>query len=122
MTAFIKKRVADAQELDAAIFRLAISNADFEDVMNVVTFHSVECWHVTRSPQCTCIDTWMPPVTLDHCRKLFLESTLLQHARSQLVESRGDDVAKDSLYVLKFFLSLSKTSLRATELYPFIPM
>ena len=118
--AFIKLRSEHAQELDTALFRLVISTTSA--VTNAFSYHAVECWHVSRFPQCTCIDTWIRHVTPDECRGLFQESTLIQHARSRLVETRGDDVAKDSLCVLKFFLSLSRTSVRATELLPFIPM
>ena len=122
VAAFIKLRSEHAQELDTALFRLAISTTNNDVNPFAISYHSVECWHVARSPQCTCIDTCLPHVTLDDCRKLFQESTIFQHARSRLVENRVDDVAKDALCVLKFFLSLSKTSLHATELSPFIPM
>ena len=100
------------------MFRLAISTTS--DVEGAFSYHTVECWHLARSPQCTCIEACLPHVLLDDCRKLFREAALIEHAR--LVKERGADVAKDSLCVLKFFLSLSKTSLRATELLPFLPM
>ena len=65
----------------------------------------------------------MRHVALYDIQKVFGDSTLFQHcARSRLVENTSDDIAKDSLYALQFFLSLSETSQQAIELSPFIPV
>jgi len=101
------------------MFRLATSTAGFG---GFDSYHSVECWHIFRSPQCTCIDAYMRHIPLSIYQKVLADSTLFQDARSRLVENTDASVAKDYLYVLQFFLSLSKTSQRATELLPFISM
>jgi len=121
---FIKKRVANAQELDTAVLRLAISTAEFrgEADHSWCSRHSVDCWHISRIPQCTCLDAFMRNIPLRYYQKVLADSTLFQEARSHLVESIRAVVAKDFLDVLEFFLSLSKTSQRATEISPFIPV
>ena len=64
----------------------------------------------------------MRKISLSYCQTVLADSALFQHARSHLVETTDADVAKDSLYVLQFFLSLPKTGQEATEPSPFISM
>ena len=117
--AFIKRRAVNALELDTALFRLAISTAEFKGFNS---HHSVECWHISRSPQCTCLDAYMCHIPLVTYQGVLNDSTLFKDARSRLAEDTTAGVAKDSLFVLQFFLSLSKTSQRATDLSYFISM
>jgi len=117
--AFVKRRAANALELDSAMFRLATSTVEFGGFNS---YHSVDCWHIFCSPQCTCVDAFMRHLDFSTYQKVLADSTLFQDARSRLVENTDAAVEKDSLYVLQFFLSLSKTSQRATELSPFISM
>jgi len=122
VTAFIKRRAANAQELDAAVFRLATSTAKFRNDTRVFGYHSVECWHISRTLQCTCIDAYTRRTALFAYQKVLADSTLFQDGRSQLMENKDAGVVKDSLCVLQFFLSLSKTSQRAAEISPFVSM
>jgi len=120
--AFIKRRTENAQEWDTAMFRLATSTAEFRSGTRLISYHSVDCWHISRSPQCTCVDAYMRHVFFSTYQKVLADSTLFQDARSRLVENTDGGVQKDSLYVLQFFLSLSKTSQRTNELSLFISM
>jgi len=124
VVSFVKKRVASAQELDTAVFRLALSITKFRDAEDYSwsSRHSVDCWHISRTPQCTCMDAYMHNFTFDHYQDALADSTLFQDARGQLGENTDASITKDSLYVLQSLLSLSKTSQRATELSPFISM
>jgi len=122
VTAFIKRRAANAHELDSALFRLVTSTAEFMDGRNFFNYHSVDCWHISRTPQCTCLDAYMRHIPFPDYQGVLAHSTLFQDARSRLVENTDGSVAKDSLHVLQFFLSLSKTSERATDLSYFISM
>jgi len=118
LVAFFKTRAESAEEWDVALFRLAVSSADFE--YGVYSYHSVQCWHIPGSPECTCIDTLMRNIDLNSYQFGLRGSTLPQHAKSRLLPDKQDNVARDSLIVLKFFLSLSETSPRAAELSSFI--
>ena len=122
MKTFIKIRAINAQEpWDIALFRL--SSADLELADAYFHGHSVDCWHIARSAQCTCVDASMRNISLFHYGTSLGRSTLFQDASdSRLVEDRRVDVPKDSLYVLQVFLSLSGTSQLATEISPFIPV
>jgi len=101
-----------------ALFRLLLSTAQFE--RNRVDYHSVHCWHIARSRQCTCEDASLRSIYLDNYQAFFRYSTIIRHTKSQLLSDEQDGVARDSLAALEFFLSLSETSLRATELSSFI--
>ena len=101
------------------MFRLATSTAEFR---GCYSYHSVECWHISRSPQCTCVDAFMRHIPLVTYQKVLADSTLFQDARSRLVENTDGGVEKDSFYALQFFLSLPKPSQQATELSSFISM
>ena len=123
VVAFIKRRATNAQELDSAVFRLAISAKLRDDSKNPESsWHSVDCWHISRHPQCTCLDEYVRYIAFYNYRAALANSALFQDAKSQLVENTDAVDAKDFLYVLRFFLSLSKTSRRATELSAFVSM
>ena len=117
---FIKTRAGSAQELDTALFRLAISTAKFGDDTDILCYHRVDCWHVAYSLQCTCVEASMRNLGLLAYQDVLANSALFQRARSQLETNQQVNIAKDSLYSLECVLSLSGQ--RASELLPFIPV
>jgi len=118
LVGFFKTRAKSAEEWDVALFRLAVSSNAFG--LYSSSYHSVQCWHISRSPKCTCIDAYIHNIKLDNYQSNLRNSTLIQHAKSQLLPDDQGDIAQDSLVVLKFFLSLSETSPLAIELSSFI--
>ena len=115
---FFKSRAATAEEWDIALFRLSLSlvNFPFRDISR----HSVQCWLVVRSAQCTCLDAWVRNIPIGGYQTILCQSTLLQRSKSRMLPDGQGDVAKDSLSVLQFILSLSETSQRAIQLSSFI--
>jgi len=119
LVAFFKARSKSAEEWDVALFRLAFSSTNIKN--NFLSNHSVQCWHISRSVQCTCLDALMRYFSLEVYQEDLRNSALFQHANSRPLPDIQGDIARDSLVVLKFFLSLSETSPRAAELSSFIP-
>ena len=118
MAVCFKSRAGTAEEWDAALFRLALSTADF--FHSFPSLHSVHCWQFSRSPQCTCEGTYIRNLPLGNYQDALYDSILIRHGKSQLLPDWQGDIPHDSLVVLKFILSLSETSQRATELSSFI--
>jgi len=121
VTAFVKIRSEHAQQWDTALFRLALSSTSF-----MAAFHnrSVYHWNLAQSfPQCTCRDTRMrnTAIRLARYQRGIHYSALFKDGRSRLVGDKEQNVAKDSLCVLQFFLSIPETSRRSSELPLFLP-
>ena len=118
MSLFFKSRVAAAEVWDVAFFRLIHSTCD----LDTLTFsqHSIYCWQVANSPQCLCREAYAVGIPFGNYQYVLHHSALFQDAKSRLATGRQDDVAQDSLAVVRFFLSLSETGPRAAELSSFI--
>ena len=125
VTAFIKIRAKSADTWDIALFRLAQYSGDFRYDFNLFNHHSVDCWHVGRSPQCACVEARVRYLLLGSYLEEFRNTrhtTLFQDTMNRLVEHRQVDIAQHSRDVLQFIISVPETSQRATELMPFIPV
>lgn len=119
LTVFFKTRSATAQEWDNILFRLAFSTLDTSKIS--FSCHSVQCWHIVRSPECTCVHEYLRYSSFAQYQDCFRNSIFAQHVNSQLVESK-QDVAQNCLKLLQFFISLAETGHRATDLSPFLPV